>query len=228
MRKQALEVEARGVRTEHAMNTSTIAVCSFHTWLSKSTLLVPHPSSSFHKINLTIRPHYDHKTQLPTKESSKSCSHSRQHIASRARQGEHVCSLHCAHSQLVIFNSTPHNELEWPLLRLPGEIRNEVFKLSVGSEHDGPSGALPEFPSEHALALTRTCRQLHVETHLLPSAHYNFQFGDGQVYKSFIARTTATQQILSRSYVLREFAAGTGLTITPSSGTQISTTAVPQ
>jgi hypothetical protein len=78
--------------------------------------------------------------------------------------------------------------MESPLLRLPGELRNRIWKYALGdfeiqlSHYKTKGGA--EFlevhvPRQHPLALTASCHQIHCETKLLPTALNKFR-GDAE------------------------------------------------
>jgi hypothetical protein len=93
------------------------------------------------------------------------------------------------------------NKHESPLLRLPGEIRNEIYAYVLGNKHYcvatsnhidhdtgqtlSPNGFLT---SSKDLALLTVCRQIHTEAHLLPfvlnTFHYDKlsdMFGTGKI-----------------------------------------------
>lgn len=100
---------------------------------------------------------------------------------------------------LQTFYNSRRNQRQSPLLRLPGEIRNEICIL-VMTEGRGrvpkPRCRWPEFYGTGLLALTGTCKQLHAETSLLPFALYSLSFECGYEYAKFIARTTLKQRSL--------------------------------
>jgi hypothetical protein len=71
----------------------------------------------------------------------------------------------------------------FPLLRLPGEIRNRIYEYvfsdqTIHTVMDGPSGTIKlsckttydqsDDSYEKYIALTKTCRQIHYETYVLP------------------------------------------------------------
>ncbi|KAH7399514.1 hypothetical protein BKA66DRAFT_565585 [Pyrenochaeta sp. MPI-SDFR-AT-0127] len=71
------------------------------------------------------------------------------------------------------FKIARQNQRESPLLRLPPEIRNQIFEIVLGGrvfELEGPSCENPNFVerSQHVLALLAVCRQIYAETSLLP------------------------------------------------------------
>lgn len=79
--------------------------------------------------------------------------------------------------------STKHNR-QSPLLGLPAEIRNEIWKLVLGGKEyratsiTGGTYKLSSSPLEptHAMALLRTCRQIYAEAALMPLAHNTMSF----------------------------------------------------
>ncbi|KAF1997459.1 hypothetical protein P154DRAFT_578880 [Amniculicola lignicola CBS 123094] len=78
------------------------------------------------------------------------------------------------------------NQIKSPLLRLPPELRNRIFKLAIGDSvvvmNPTWSRILHGFPSMDVMtlpALPRVCRQLYSETNMLPFATYEFRYSYG-------------------------------------------------
>jgi hypothetical protein len=82
-------------------------------------------------------------------------------------------------------SSARQNQQESPLLKLPPEIRNQIFQLAIGDKKyhtlSEPSRSfLRRWEDKHAVALLRCCRQIYAETALLPWSQYTFKFSTSQ------------------------------------------------
>lgn len=90
--------------------------------------------------------------------------------------------------------STLRNQIESPLLCLPPETRNEIFKITVLSTYGGLIDGYRAPSREHILSWTRVCKQLHAETRLLPFALCAFKFRSDNDRAEFFDRTSLEQQ----------------------------------
>jgi hypothetical protein len=99
-------------------------------------------------------------------------------------------------------HSTEANQRNSPLLRLPAELRNQIYELVL--RHDCLSLALGRYlnlqpirlypdPGSRTLALLRVCRQDHFEAALLPYSLNTFVFTRISVAKGFQDLCTPVQ-----------------------------------
>ncbi|RYN33813.1 hypothetical protein AA0112_g5632 [Alternaria arborescens] len=91
---------------------------------------------------------------------------------------------------------TPRNSDISPLLRLPGEIRNEVYQyvLNEGAYHFMDDDLWPMTECEERFALLRVCREIYNETRLLPFSLNTFSFSNFQNFHRFIVKFTTAKQ----------------------------------
>ncbi|KAI8940196.1 hypothetical protein NX059_003902 [Plenodomus lindquistii] len=80
-------------------------------------------------------------------------------------------TLNASQRKQLTCHSTEQNAQQSPLLRLPGELRNQIWELALGGNvceikkyYDVPEHCRENFPT----ALLQTCRQVFAETALLP------------------------------------------------------------
>jgi hypothetical protein len=71
-----------------------------------------------------------------------------------------------------------------PFLRLPGEVRNEIYlalfsstRISFGEEETKGKTKLRVLPARHSLSLLHTCRQIHIEANPLWAGLILIHFG---------------------------------------------------
>jgi hypothetical protein len=71
-----------------------------------------------------------------------------------------------------------------PFLRLPGEVRNEIYlalfsstRISFGEEVTKRKGKLRVLPARHSLSILHTCRQIHIEVNPLWAGLILVHFG---------------------------------------------------
>jgi hypothetical protein len=108
--------------------------------------------------------------------------------------------------------STLRNQLSSPLLKLPAELRAEIYKYVLQKAHGIYKFSYPFFKVTHhpldillscptlewaheipnSFALLYTCRQLHHETRLLPFSHNSFNFSVHRACE-LLARLTSKQ-----------------------------------
>ncbi|XPS70397.1 beta transducin [Ascochyta lentis] len=79
------------------------------------------------------------------------------------------------------FTVTKRNQENSPLLGLPPELRNMVYKYVLGG-NTYLVGLDGSFPAKFELALLVVCRQITAEAHLLPYAYNTFSFIDRLPY----------------------------------------------
>jgi hypothetical protein len=98
------------------------------------------------------------------------------------------------------------NRQSSPLLRLPPELRNQIYEYVLGGEiyylldssgrmiliKNRYNGA--RRPQKHCFALLETCRQLHAETASLPSSLNTFASSSLTIANFFSKLTTAQQE----------------------------------
>lgn len=108
---------------------------------------------------------------------------------------------------MLTVNSTRRNEKESPLLRLPAELRNKIYEYTIGgyvielfestkkphynmlSQADGHYTALA-----NPTVLSKTCRQLHKETALLPYSLNTFHGRIRYIHKFLKGLTKAQRE----------------------------------
>lgn len=105
-------------------------------------------------------------------------------------------------SHFTDLTSARQNQQDSPLLKLPPEIRNQIFQLAIG---DKTYHILSTFSSarrrqeKHALALLSCCRQIYAETALLPWAQYTFAFGlPGRMNSWFAQQRAVYRNVITK------------------------------
>jgi hypothetical protein len=113
------------------------------------------------------------------------------------------------------------NQCESPLLRLPGEIKNQVYEYALGGKTwtiwRGQDDVCNK--RKDALALLRVCRQLHADTAALPFKLSIFAHnGDPFAFQRWlrrkappIARTTMMSMRLNAPLTILSFKPGNGI-----------------
>lgn len=91
--------------------------------------------------------------------------------------------------------STSRNSDISPLLRLPGEIRNEIYRhvLNEGVFDFENDVVLLTTQCEERFARLRFCREIYNETRLLPFSLNTFYFGSFEVFHKFIIKFTTAK-----------------------------------
>ncbi|CAI9625594.1 unnamed protein product [Alternaria burnsii] len=82
-----------------------------------------------------------------------------------------------------------------PLLRLPGEIRNEIYRhvLNKGVFEFENDVVLRTTGYGERFTLLRVCREIYNETRLLPFSLNTFYFGSFEVFHKFIVKFTTAK-----------------------------------
>jgi hypothetical protein len=94
------------------------------------------------------------------------------------------------------------NQNQSPLLRLPAELRNQIFEYvcfrlnHVQHVHSLEWFLERESLTPHWVGLTRTCRQISRESSLLPYTHNSFLIKNGVVFRLLLPRLARLRQPL--------------------------------
>ena len=118
----------------------------------------------------------------------------------------------------VAENRTYLNHESSPLLRLPAEIRNMIYEYALGGydmQAEGPgdfnsgfelctmdNDGHRSFNVKHLTALTRTCRQIHTDTHLLFYQLNSFGSDHAKTIRQFFDKFTYVQRATITTLVL--------------------------
>ncbi|KAH3908948.1 hypothetical protein HBH56_165850 [Parastagonospora nodorum] len=96
-----------------------------------------------------------------------------------------------------------------PLLALPAELRNLIYKYALGGNHHAlyeTTGKLHFGPdTDNLLALLRTSRQVYSETHLIVYSHNIFAFSTTKSVHKFLNDHSTEQKAAIRTLALQIF-----------------------
>jgi hypothetical protein len=130
---------------------------------------------------------------------------------------------------LLTVTSVENNSIASPLLRLPAEIRNQIWQYTLGTMQVHPtvkgtprctdrgSDTISDFDVDRQLALVRTCRQLYSEAGLIFYRDSTFFFNAYSAMARFrlslrVAQLEAVQTIALSGKVLEQLQRKTRLT----------------
>jgi hypothetical protein len=97
--------------------------------------------------------------------------------------------------------SARQNQRDSPLLRLPAELRNQIFRYALGGEtwnfvvRESNRHRVRNCSGfQHALALLAVCRQIYAETALLPFSLGSFSFNDSDDFEIWLKALNSAQR----------------------------------